>query len=101
MLEDPGQGAVGEHVELAGLEELDGMGEEHHAQLGHAEHACLLERFVGEGEGADPGGGDAASLEPYQVVHTARHARPSIGERFDGEVAVQRDLLDQVGRGGS
>ena len=76
------------------------MWDEQHAQVGHAEQACLLECFVGEGEGADSRCGNASPFEPYQVVHTARHARPSVGEPFDGEVAVERDLLDQIGGGG-
>jgi hypothetical protein len=88
VLEDQAEDVVGESVELVRVEELDRVWNEQHAQVGHAEQACLLERFVGEWEGADSGCGDAAPFEPYQVVHTARHARPSVGEPFDREVAV-------------
>ena len=44
--------------------------------------------------------GHAARLEIDRVVHTARRAAASIGERLDHRVAVHRDLLAQVGRRG-
>ena len=76
------------------------MRHEHHAHVGHAEGASLLERLVEERLGADAGGRDAAPLEPDEVVHTARHAGSSVGEPLDSEVAVDRDLLDDVLRRG-
>src|SRR5262249_44504663 len=42
--------------------------------------------------------GLAINFEPYGVVHTARRARPSIGERFDDEVAFLRDAAPQIFR---
>jgi hypothetical protein len=78
-LENPGEGAVCECVELLWVEELNGVRDEDHAQVGHPEQASLLERLVRERDGADACGRDAAPFEPYQVVHTARHARSSVG----------------------
>jgi hypothetical protein len=100
VLEDAVEDVVGESVQFFLAEQLDGVRNEQHAQVGHAEQACLLECFVGEGESADAGCRDPAPFEPYQVVHTARHARASVGEPFDSEVAVECDLLDQIGGGG-
>src|SRR5437773_5789603 len=47
--------------------------------------------------GRDEDRGHAARLEIDDVVHTARRARPSIGERFDDGVAACGDLVAQVG----
>jgi hypothetical protein len=60
----------------------------------HAEHLRLLHGLVDERARSDRDRRDTAPLEPDHVVHTARHTRPSVGERLDGEVAVEGDLLD-------
>ena len=39
----------------------------------------------------------AVDLKPSRVVHTARCARPSIGEGFDDEAALLHDLPPQFG----
>jgi len=37
-----------------------------------------------------------AAFKPYRVVHTARRARPSIGQRFDDEVVVGGDAAPEL-----
>jgi len=56
VFEDP----VGKRVELVRLEQLDWVLDEQHVEIGHAEQPSLFERFVGERDGADPGGRDAS-----------------------------------------
>ena len=77
------------------------MRDEDHPVGGHPEHRRLLERLVDERLGAHRGGRDAQAFQANDVVHTARHARPSIGQAFDSEIAVDRDLLDHLPGGGS
>ena len=61
--------------------------------------ACASRR-VGELGGGDEDARQAPGLEIGDVVHTARRARASIGERFDHHVARRRDLVAQVDRRG-
>ena len=70
--EDVGQRDVGEGAHLVVGAVLNGVGDEH----GH----------------------DASGFEVGDVVHTARRARASIGERLDHHVAGRGDLMAQVER---
>jgi hypothetical protein len=87
-LDDPVERLVGERVNFSVGQELDRGWDVHKAKLGHPEDPCLLQRLVDERLRSDSRRRDAAPLESYQVVHTARHARASVAERLDGEVAV-------------
>src|SRR5262249_43012964 len=58
-----------------------------------AEGARLRGGAVDELDGGDEHSGDAARLEVDDVVHTARRARPSVGERFDDGAAVLGDVV--------
>src|SRR5438067_2166543 len=62
-----------------------------------AESLRLSLGTVDELLGRDEDRRHAARLEIDDVVHTARRARPSIGERFDDGVAARGDLVAQVG----
>ena len=89
---------VRHRVQLLRGQELHRMRHQDHAVGRHAEQPRLLQRLVDERLGADRSGRHPEPLEPYDVVHTARHARASVGEALDGEVAVDRDLLDHLAR---
>ena len=63
--------------------------------------------FVAEGIGlgfgrfdefraGDEAAGDSAIFEVGDIVHTARRARPSIGQGFDDHVALRADLLFEI-----
>src|SRR3989442_12660623 len=62
-----------------------------------AERLRLPLGAVDELLGCDEDRRHAARLEIDDVVHTARRARPSIGERFDDGVAARGDLVAQIG----
>src|SRR5262245_47972866 len=53
---------------------------------------------VDERFGGDEYGGNPAALEVDDVVHTARRARSSIGERLDDRVAAGSDLVAEIDR---
>jgi len=40
--------------------------------------------------------GDASAFKVVDVVHTARRARTSIGQRFDHRIALAGDLVAQI-----
>src|SRR6476659_5453559 len=65
-----------------------------------AERFRLALRAVEERHGGDEHGRDAARLQVDDVVHTARRARPSIGESLDHGVAPRGDLVANVDRRG-
>jgi len=56
-------------------------------------------RSVNEDGAGDEHAGDSPTFQVCDVVHTARRAAASIGERFDHCVAVARNLVAQVDRG--
>src|SRR5436305_2056088 len=74
------------------------MRHEHPSGIG-AERAGLGGGGVDELARRDHDAGGAAALEDHDVVHTARRARASIGERLDHHVAFRSDLVTQVDRG--
>ena len=88
-------GLVGEGDHLGVGPVLDRMGDE---ESGHVEAEGLGLGFGGrhEGVGGDEHAWDTATLEVGDVVHTARRAASSIGERFDHCVALGRDLVAKV-----
>ena len=70
-----------------------------------AERSRLRLGAVDERLGRDEDGRDAAAFEVRRVVHTARRAASSVGERFDDRVAPRGDLVPKIhgrrlGKGG-
>ena len=92
---DIGVVRVGAHLFVGAV--LDGMGHEDRGG-GEAERRGLsLGRLDELGRG-DEEGRNATALEISDVVHTARRAAASIGERFDHDVTPCRDLVAQIDR---
>src|SRR4051794_34610131 len=71
----------------------------------HPRHRRVTERLglmlsrLDELTGGDEHTRDATQLEITDVVHTARRAAPSIGERLDHHLALGGDLVTEVDRG--
>ncbi len=93
-------GVVGDLAHFVVGAVLDRMVDENAGGL-EAESVCLDTSRPDKFVGGDHDAGDAAGFEIGEVVHTARRARPSVGEGFDHRVAAGGDLLAQIGRGGS
>jgi hypothetical protein len=72
------------------------MRHENAAHLGQAKGVGLLLRRFGENIGCQENRRSGAAFKPYRVVHTARRARPSIGQRFDDEVVVGGDAAPEL-----
>jgi len=81
------QRAVGDLGHLLVGTVLDRMLDEHCCRIG-AERGCLMRRGLGELHGRDERSRDTATFQVNDVVHTARRAAPSIGERFEHRVAT-------------
>src|SRR5919201_5064035 len=84
-------GRVGKGAYLLVGTVLDGMRDEHAGRV-TAQPACLRLRGVTELRGGHEDARDAAGLQRADVVHTARRAGPSVGQRFDDDVAAAADL---------
>ena len=76
---------------------LNGVRYEHTDRL-DAERSRLRFGAVDEGLGRDEDGGDAPAFELRRVVHTARRAASSVGERFDDRIAPGGDLVPEIDR---
>ena len=74
-----------------------GCGDEHPGRVG-AERGGLRVGRVDELGRCDEHGRHAEGLEVDGVVHTARRAGSSVGERLDHDVALLGDLVAQVDR---
>ena len=74
---------------------LDGMGNKGTAHLRQAKLDRLCLGRVCEGCGGEKERGSAVDFEPGSVVHTARGAGSSVGERFDNEVAFLLYLAEK------
>lgn len=99
MLQDLGQGRVGEQVQLGIGAVLD--------RVRDVDRRRIETEGVGLGAGGldelgrgDEDGWAAFSLEVRRVVHTARRAGPSISEGFDHKVTLAEDLLEERPRRG-
>src|SRR2546423_15654437 len=84
-------GRVGEGAYLLVGTVLDGMRDEHAGRV-KAQSACLHLRGATERRGGHEDAREAAGLQSADVVHTARRAGPSVGQRFDDDVAAAPDL---------
>jgi len=73
------------------MRDVDGRGIE-------PERTRLALGAVDERFGGNEHAGNPAALEVDDVVHTARRARSSIGERFDDRVASRGDLVAEIDR---
>ena len=93
-LVDHGVGA-GTHL-VVGLV-LDGMGNKGAAYLWQSKLDRLCLGRIFEGCGGEKERGSAVDFEPGRVVHTARGAGSSVGERFDNEVAFLLYLAEKRG----
>src|SRR5207302_658172 len=90
---------VGERAHLVAREGLDRMLHHDRAVGGGAERLRLGLRRAGELGRDDRRRGNTVILEEHAVVHTARRAGPSVGERLDEHVGGADDLVSQrVGR---
>src|SRR4051794_22145872 len=87
---------IGPHLVVRAV--LDRMGSEHSGHRGEAERLRLRLSGLNELSRGHEYGRDAPPLEIDDVVHTARRATASIGERFDDDVALRRDLVPQIDR---
>src|SRR5581483_10447890 len=87
---------VGLRAHLVVRRILDRMRHEDAPDFRKTQGGRLLFGRVHEHVGRDHHRGLAIDFKPYRVVHTARCARPSIGKRFDYEVALLRDLSAQL-----
>ena len=74
---------------------LNGMRYEH-TDRRDAERSRLRFGAVDERFGRDEDGRDAAAFEVRRVVHTARRAASSVGERFDDRIAPRGDLVPEI-----
>src|SRR5918912_50828 len=90
-------GRVGEGTYLLVGTVLDGMWDEHTGRV-TAQSGCLRLRGVMELRGGHEDARDAARLQSADVVHTARRAGPSVGQRFDHDLTAAADLVGQLGR---
>src|SRR5919198_4185394 len=90
-------GRVGEGAYLLVATVLDGMRDEHAGRV-TAQSVCLGLRGVTELRGGHEDARDAAGLQSADVVHTARRAGPSVGQRFDHDLTAAADLVGQLGR---
>src|SRR5438034_673329 len=90
---------VGQRAHLVPGERLDRMLHHDRTVAGGAQRLRLRLRRAGELGGDDGRRGNAVILEEHAVVHTARCAGPSVGERLDEHVGGSDDLVAQrVGR---
>src|SRR6267378_4907235 len=89
---------VGERAHLVAREGLDRMLHHDRAIGGGAERLRLGLRRAGELGRDDRRRGNAVILEEHAVVHTARCAGPSVGERLDDLVAQRVGRRPREGR---
>ena len=89
---------VGQGAQLVVGAVLDRMRHEHPQRGSAPSDADLGVGGVDELARRDEHRRDAAALQIDDVVHTARRARASIGERLDHDVALRGDLVAQVDR---
>src|SRR5262245_23187114 len=91
---------VGQRAHLVARERLDRVLHHHGAVAGGSERLRLRLRGARELGGDDRRRRNAMVLEEHAVVHTARCAGPSVGERLDEHVGALHDLIaERIGRG--
>jgi hypothetical protein len=73
---------------LIGGEILHGMRHADDGKPCHAEGLCLDPRGVEKDLRGEDGGRNLALFKSDPVVHTARRARPSVGQRLDDHIAA-------------
>jgi hypothetical protein len=78
---------------LVGGEILHGMRHADDGKPWHAEGLCLDPRGVEKDLCGEDGGRNLALFKGDPVVHTARRARPSVGQRLDDRIAAAGQLL--------
>ncbi len=93
--EDLVDGRLGQPLHLLVGPVLDRMGHEHSCRL-ETQGAGLRLRRGDKLRGGDEHPGEAPALQVGDVVHTARRAAASVGERFDHQIALGGDLVAKV-----